>query len=140
MSRKGRCRTLTVVGSLYPRGRAGTSSSLRSSRLAREDAFDPYRWMMVNPIRRSEQGVAVDVLVVPNASTSEVVGLHGDRIKVRIACPPERGRANSELVATLRSATGVRNAVVVVGRTTRWKTVELVGADRDLVEKALVDP
>lgn len=113
---------------------------MRSGRLAREDAFDTYRCQMSNPIRRSAQGVAVDVLVVPNASSSEVVGLHGDRIKVRIACPPERGRANSELIATLTSATGVRRASVVAGRTTRWKTVELVGADPERVEKALVGP
>jgi len=93
---------------------------------------------MVDPIRRTDKGIAIDVLVVPNASSSEVVGLHGDRIKVRIACPPERGRANTELLATLTAAVGIKRAVVVSGRTTRWKTVELLGADLDLVHDALI--
>jgi len=95
---------------------------------------------MSTPIRKTSNGVAVDVLVVPNASTSEVVGLHGDRIKVRIASPPERGRANSVLIDTLTSSTGVRRATVLAGRTMRWKTVELVGADLEQVKKALIGP
>lgn len=95
---------------------------------------------MSDPIRQTTHGVAVDVLVVPNASASEVVGLHGDRIKVRIASPPERGRANSVLINTLLAATGVRRASVVAGRTMRWKTVELVGADLEQVRTALIDP
>jgi uncharacterized protein (TIGR00251 family) len=93
---------------------------------------------MTEPIRSSDHGVLVDVLVVPNASRSEVVGLHGDRIKVRIASPPERGRANTELSSTLSAATGVRRVTLVAGRTTRVKTVELHGADLTSVVTALV--
>ena len=118
----------------------GTSSSKRSRRLARMVGVSPYRSAMTDPIRRSERGVAIDVLVVPNASSSEVVGMHGDRIKVRIACPPERGRANTELIATVKSRFGVRRAEVTAGRTTRWKTVELIGADVDRVTRALAGP
>ncbi len=36
--------------------------------------------------------VCVRVKVVPGASRSEVVGVHGDRLRVRIAAPPEAGK------------------------------------------------
>lgn len=140
MSCRGRCRPLTVVGSLRPLGPLGTSSSVRPDSVAVDAPLTPYRCWMTDPIRRSERGVLVDVLVVPNASSSEVVGLHGDRVKVRIACPPERGRANTELIATLTTATGVKRAEVIAGRTNRWKTVELRGADLDRVAVALAGP
>jgi hypothetical protein len=36
--------------------------------------------------------------VVPNARKSEVVGLHGDTIKVKIAAPALDGQANEALI------------------------------------------
>ena len=92
---------------------------------------------MSHPIRTSPDGVLVDVLVVPNASRSMVVGLLGDRVKVKVATPPEKNRANAAVLDVLREATGVRRATVVAGRTTRFKTVELVGASVESVETAL---
>ena len=92
---------------------------------------------MSHPIRTSPDGVLVDVLVVPNASRSMVVGLLGDRVKVKVATPPEKNRANAAVLDVLREATGVRRATVVAGRTTRFKTVELVGASVESVEAAL---
>ena len=79
----------------------------------------------------------MDVLVVPNASRSEVVGLLGDRVKVKVASPPEKGMANQAVIDTLRSATGVKKITVIAGRTTRFKTVELIGASFSAVEEAL---
>jgi uncharacterized protein len=39
--------------------------------------------------------------VVPGARQTAVAGLHGDRLKVKVAAPPEKGRANEELLAFL---------------------------------------
>lgn len=88
---------------------------------------------MPPPIRRSEHGVLIDVLVVPNASRTEVVGLHGTRVKVRVASPPEKLKANATLIGLMRSAFGVRRAQITAGRTTRFKTVELFDADLETV-------
>jgi uncharacterized protein len=47
------------------------------------------------------QGYRLRLTVVPGAQRSQVVGLLGDRLKVRLAAPPEKGAANQELIAFL---------------------------------------
>jgi hypothetical protein len=67
--------------------------------------------------------------VQPRASRSEVVGLHGAALKVRVHAPPVGGAANEALVELLAERLGVpRRAVrVVAGETSRAKTVEIDG-------------
>lgn len=65
--------------------------------------------------------------MVPGSSRSEIVGALGDRLKVRVAAPPERGRANEALVALLREWLGAREIEVVTGLTSREKTVRVTG-------------
>ena len=80
----------------------------------------------------------VDVLVVPNASRSHVVGLHGDRVKIRISAPPEKGRANQRLVSLLIETTHATRATVVSGELSRYKTVELTGVPVAAVRAQLI--
>ncbi len=89
------------------------------------------------PIRASEDGVLVDVLVQPNASRAEIVGPHGDRIKVRVTAAPERLAANAAVADLLCTVCGARSAAVVAGRTNRHKTVALAGAEVEAVRVAL---
>lgn len=92
---------------------------------------------MPEPIRPSTKGVLVDVLVQPNARSAEVVGRHGDRIKVRVTAAPERLAANKAVVDLICAVCGVRKASIIAGRTTRYKTVELVDADVETVRTVL---
>jgi uncharacterized protein (TIGR00251 family) len=79
------------------------------------------------PIRETIDGVEVDLLVVPNASKATVVGVHGDRVKIRVASPPERNKANAAVIDLLARATGAKRVEVTRGRTGRHKTVLLTG-------------
>lgn len=81
----------------------------------------------------------LNIHVQPRASRTEVVGRHGDAIKIRIAAPPTDGSANEELVRFLAKTLGVkRSAVSIVGgKTGRRKRVAIEGvglkeADRRL--------
>ena len=65
----------------------------------------------------------------PRASRSEVAGVHGDALKVRIAAPPVDGAANEALVKFLSDlfAVGRRDVRIVAGETSRSKIVEIEG-------------
>jgi uncharacterized protein (TIGR00251 family) len=73
------------------------------------------------------------VYVQPNARQSEICGMHGDALKVRVAAPPAEGRANDELVAFLAAALGVpkKRVAVVKGARSRRKTVSIAVPQAD---------
>jgi len=77
------------------------------------------------------------VRVQPRASRSEIVGLHGEALKVRLAAPPVDGAANAALVELLADALGVpRRAVrIVAGATSRGKVVEVDGTDVENIRR-----
>ncbi|MDD5034201.1 MAG: DUF167 family protein [Methylococcaceae bacterium] len=56
----------------------------------------------------------MDIHVQPRASKDEIVGLHGDRLKVRITAPPVDGKANKHLVDFLAELFGVGKANVIL--------------------------
>ena len=84
--------------------------------------------------------VRVSVHVQPRASHSEVVGLHGTALKVRLQSPPVDGAANASLEMLLADRLGVpRRAVrVVAGAASRAKTVEIHGTTEDAVRRLVV--
>lgn len=84
-------------------------------------------------------GVRFAVRVQPRASRSEVVGIHGNALKVRLQAPPVDGAANAALVEFLAESLGVpRRAVrVVAGETSRSKVVEVDDLAPAAVERLL---
>lgn len=74
-------------------------------------------------------GVRFGVHVQPRASRTELAGVHGTALKVRLHAPPVEGAANEELVKFLAKSLGVaRRAVrIVSGQTSRSKVVEIEG-------------
>ena len=81
----------------------------------------------------------ITVVVSPGAARSEIVGRHGDAWKVRVAAPPERGRANAAFCALLAEALGVPPASVrvVAGASARRKVVEIEGIDAAEADRRL---
>jgi uncharacterized protein len=80
--------------------------------------------------------------VSPGASRSEIVGRHGEAWKVRVAAPPESGKANDALVELLSSTLDVpRSAIELVsGRGSRDKTVVIRGLGVEDVETRFAAP
>lgn len=69
----------------------------------------------------------------PGARRTEVVGRHGDRLKVRLAAAPEKGAANRELIAFLARALGLpKGAFRLLGAQSRSKVVEIHDLSPDL--------
>jgi len=83
--------------------------------------------------------VFVALKVVPGASRSRVVGRLGERWKVAVAAPPERGAANDEVCRVLAAVVGVpaRAVRIAAGATTPTKRAAIAGASEDRVREAL---
>lgn len=90
-------------------------------------------------LRVTQRGTSVrfTVRVQPRASRSEIVGLHGEALKIRLAAPPVEGAANDALVVLLAHALGIsRSAIrIVSGATARGKIVEVDGVDVDNIRR-----
>ena len=65
----------------------------------------------------------------PGARKSEIVGIHGDALKVKIAAPAVDNRANAALVEFLCETLGVPKSAITIrhGATGRRKVVEVCG-------------
>ena len=96
--------------------------------------------MSPDGIRASGDEVLVEVLVVPRASRSEVVGWGGDgRLRIRLAAPPVDGQANRALLKFLAGEIGVPSGKLRVsrGESSRRKTVAVSGVAPETVLAAL---
>jgi len=69
--------------------------------------------------------------VIPRASKDRVVGWVGDRLKVTVTAPPERGKANEAVTALLAAALDLpaSRIRIVSGLASPLKTAELQGVD-----------
>lgn len=81
----------------------------------------------------------IAVKVVPNASRTEVVGWRAGVLKVRVAVPPEDGKANLVLEETLAAALELKRAAVAVvgGHRSAHKRIEIAGLERAEIDKRL---
>jgi uncharacterized protein len=84
----------------------------------------------------ADGGVVLPVYVQPGAHAAGLAGRHGDMIKVRVAAPAERDRANAAVCRLIADELGVRPADVdvVTGRTSRRKRLRVRGVDTATVE------
>jgi hypothetical protein len=75
------------------------------------------------------QSVTFAAKVVPGSSRTALAGLLEDAVKIRVAAPPEKGKANQCLTAFLAKQLGVKkNAVrVVAGQNGPVKQIRVEG-------------
>ena len=81
----------------------------------------------------------LELRVVPGATRPGVAGRHGASWKIRVAAPPEGGRANEAVVTLLAETLGLsrRNVAVVSGKTSRDKVIALTGISPEETEQRL---
>ena len=78
-------------------------------------------------LQTGKHGVVLALSVVPGASRTELVGLHGETLRVRLAAQPVDGKANEALLAWLAQSLGVprRQVSLLRGETSRRKHAAL---------------
>ncbi len=69
----------------------------------------------------------LDCIIQPGARQTEIVGWHGDRLRIRIHAPPIDGKANAELQRFVAACCQLPRSRVTVehGATSRRKTLRL---------------
>jgi uncharacterized protein len=80
--------------------------------------------------RDADGALVLRVHAQPGAKRTEVSGLHGDALKIRVAAPALEDRANDALIDFLAAALGVsrRDVTLVGGAHSREKRFAIRGA------------
>ncbi|MDD5509826.1 MAG: DUF167 domain-containing protein [Dehalococcoidales bacterium] len=88
-----------------------------------------------------ENEAKISLRVYPGAPRNEVLGFVEGVLRVRIAAPPVKGKANRELLAFLSRLLGIseRDLAITRGQTNRNKTVAVSGLSHQQVLERLQD-
>lgn len=74
--------------------------------------------------------VIVHIYVQPGAKCTEVVGFHGEELKIRLASQPIDGRANKDLLKFVAQKFDVprRKVMLIRGSKSRHKKIAIIGS------------
>ncbi len=77
--------------------------------------------------------------IQPGAKRTEVAGIHGEALKIRLGAPPVDGKANDCLIVFIAGRLRVPKSRVVLesGTTSRSKRVRVIGVSGADIETAL---
>jgi len=91
-------------------------------------------------LNQTEQGVEIRVKVVPGSSRTQIMGTLGEMLKIKIAAPPEKGKANQSLIAFLAKLLGLKknDIEIVSGKTNPVKVLRISGTDPVVVKSLLI--
>lgn len=96
-------------------------------------------------VRKSPDGVVIDIEVTPGTRTAQVPSGYNTwrkRIEVRLSEPAQKGKANQQLLGFLAAVLGVKASEVslVSGLTAHRKTVHVRGMNVEQVIELLFPP
>ena len=90
-------------------------------------------------LTETSKGVTLTIKVCPNAGKNEVLDIHGNSLRLKIAAAPVKGKANKECLKLLAEVFNIKKSRVVLqrGEMSRSKQVLLEGAKREQVIEIL---
>lgn len=90
-------------------------------------------------LRESDGRTTLTLHIQPGAKKTEVAGLYGDALKIRLAAPPVDGKANAALIEFVAERLGLAKSAVSLksGQTSRRKVLAIIDAPAD-TEKLLL--
>lgn len=73
--------------------------------------------------------MVIKVKVTPNAPKNQIVGWLNNTLKIKIAAPPQKGKANKELINFLAKEWNVQKSdiKIIKGRRSNTKLLETMG-------------
>jgi len=90
-------------------------------------------------LSEKDGNLTIEIKVVPRASKSEIAGIEGDCLKVRLKAAPVEGEANSELIALFHKLLKIprENIVIKRGSASKHKSLLIKGISTEEVLKTL---
>jgi uncharacterized protein (TIGR00251 family) len=84
-------------------------------------------------------GNRLAVKVTPNAGRNTITGVKDGVLQVKVAAPPDKGKANKELIDFLSERLGVRKSAIAIitGHTGRNKIISIEWMDQQEALKRL---
>ncbi len=79
------------------------------------------------------------VKVVPGARQDQIVGRHGDALKIRISAPPEAGKANQAVLRLIADALNLRRGQIHLlrGHSNPKKILQITGLSQLQLDERL---
>ena len=87
----------------------------------------------------SQNQTNITIQIQPNAKRNEVVGFEEGVLRVKIAAPPVKGKANKELIDFLSQLIGVSKSSITIekGLTSRRKVIAIEGLSQTQILERL---
>lgn len=81
----------------------------------------------------------LEAKVVPGASRTEIVGWLGERLKIKVAAPPQKGKANQAVIKLLSEKLELneQSFSIVSGSSSQRKVIEINGITHQQLRQAL---
>lgn len=88
-------------------------------------------------LRVGDGKITLTLHIQPGAKKTEVAGLYGDALKIRLAAPPVDGKANAALIAFVADRLALPKSAVTLksGQTSRRKVLEVSAAPADAAQR-----
>lgn len=90
-------------------------------------------------VLQTAEGVVIRVHVQPKSRREQIIGMHGDRIKLAVTEPPDKGKANDAVLCLIASGLNVATSSVELlrGATSRQKDLLVRQLSADEVKRLL---
>ena len=91
-------------------------------------------------LRVIDDGVELNVLVVPRSSRCEIAGIHNNALRIKLTSPPVDNEANIQCCDFIAKQLGIakRQVSIIRGKTARKKVVKIAGVTESEVRRKMV--
>ena len=98
---------------------------------------DPERDQILRVI---DDGVELNVLIVPRSSRCEISGIHNNALRIKLTSPPVDNEANVQCCDFIAKQLGIakRQVLIIRGNTARKKVVKIAGVTESEVRRKMV--
>jgi hypothetical protein len=91
-------------------------------------------------LRVIDDGVELNVLIVPRSSRCEISGIHNNALRIKLTSPPVDNEANVQCCDFIAKQLGIakRQVLIIRGKTARKKVVKIAGVNESEVRRKMV--